>query len=311
MVVSAPNLTYLLGNADGTGWRQLDIMPTIINQDPRDRPFFELSGMGKAEAVLHQWQTRGLRARAISAIIEGADFTYTNVTGPDRQTNTCMIMTEGVEVSGTSQEEQHYGISNLFRDQIQYKSKLHGLDQEFTFINSTLTTGNTASARRMKGLREFCTTTQATVNVLTQNGATLTESTYILAIETGWNQGAPPNTALMGSKQQKQVDNFSSIGATRWMDVTTREVVHSVLVYHSTFGTVENHISRDLSNTSTTGEIIFFDKTLISKAYFRPTRLIPVAKTSDAERMSIITEATLQVDNPESLVYVYQLAAPA
>lgn len=310
MTVSALNTSYVIGSTAGSGWRGLDILDKIIAQDPTDRPLFELTGMGQATMVLHQWQTRILRARAISAVIEGANFTQTAVVGPDRQTNTCMILTEGVEVSNTSLQEHYWGASDIWRDQINYKSGLHGLDIEYTLINSTLTTGNTASARRMRGLREWCTSTQASVNVLTQNGATLTEAVFVQGIETGWSQGAKYDTALMGSKQQKIVDTFNGQGQTKWMDATTREIVNQIMVYHSTFGSVACHISRDLSNASTTGEIVFMKKDLVNKAWFRTTQLYPVAQTSDGKQASMVSELCLEVLNPEGLGYIYQLASP-
>ena len=165
VAVSPLNTSYVIGPTSGAGWRGLDIIDKIIAQDPTDRPFFELTGMSSATMVLHQWQTRLLRARAISTVIEGANFTYTAVVGPTRQTNTNMILTEGVEVSNTALQEHYWGTSDIWRDQLNYKSRLHGLDIEYTLINSTLTTGNTNAARRMSGLREWCTTSQASVNV--------------------------------------------------------------------------------------------------------------------------------------------------
>lgn len=311
MPANAGNTTYFLGLADGTGWRELDILPMIVDQDPRDRPFFELSGTSEAKSVLHQWQVRGVPTRATNAIIEGADFTFTDVAGPVRLTNTCQILTQGVEITGSSRAEGHYGVADIFRDQVNYKAELHGLDMEFNLIRATLTTGGTAAARKMRGLIALCTTASyGAANVLTQNGATLTEAIYIQGIEQGWNQGAKVNTVLAPSKQIKIIDTFNGQGQTKWTEAKTREIVNQVLIYHSSFGTVENHLCRDLSNASTTGEIVMFDKSSVYKAWLRTTKLIPVAKTADADRLAMVSELTLEVRNPESLVYLYQLASP-
>jgi hypothetical protein len=139
----------------------------------------------------------------------------------------------------------------------------------------------------------------------------LTETIYVQGIEQGWSQGAQVNTVLAPSKQIKRINTFNGDGQTKWTEARTREIVNEVLIYHSSFGTVENHLCRDLSNTSTTGEIVMFDKSMLKKAYLRTTKLIPVAKTADADRLAMVCEVTLECENPESLVYLYQLASPS
>ena len=293
MAAAAPNLSYLLGQGS-TGWRELDITPMIRLTSPIDRPFYEMTGDAKATSWKHEWQVRGLRARAVNAIAEGANFTYRNVRAPTRPSNTCQILEDGTEVSGTSQAEAHYGAADLMKDQIMLNGKQHLNDCEYSLLRGVETTGNTASARIMGGLMSIITT-----NKTAMNGLTLTELMYVRnllqAVASG--TGDRPNTVLMCYELANIVNAFSAFGATRWVDASSNEIRLEVLKYHSSFGSVSNYLCRDLSNGASNGEICSFDRSQMKKAYLRPTTWKPVAPQADAETGVMITELTLEYGN--------------
>lgn len=293
MAAAAPNLSYVLGQGS-TGWRELDISSMIKNQSPDDRPFFELCGDATATSWKHEWQTRTLRARAVNALAEGANFTYRNVRAPSRPSNTCQILEDGIEVSGTSQAEGHYGAPNLMSDQVKLNAKQHGLDIEYSLIRGLETTGNTAHARIMGGLMSIITT-----NKTAMLGITMTEQHYVRnLLQTIWSAtNDRPNTVLCNAELMNAINAFNAFGATRWLDTMTREIVVEVLRYQSSFGSVSNYLCRDLSNGSSNGEICAFDRTQMKKAWLRSTKLKPVAPQADSEQAVMISELTLEYGN--------------
>src|SRR5262245_16452665 len=138
MAVLGANITTALSTT-GVGWRKLDILDSIILQDPRRTPLFELSGMTTSKSREHSWQTRGLRTRGAHAQVEGSDFTYRTVAAPTRVTNFTQIFMEGVEVSGSLAQEAMYGASDVMRDQLALRSIEHRNDIEWNLLRQTST----------------------------------------------------------------------------------------------------------------------------------------------------------------------------
>jgi hypothetical protein len=285
----------------GTGWRKLDIMERIIDQDPRATPFFEISGMSEARTTKHEWQVRGVPDRVTNETLEGAALAGQEVDIPSRVFNTCQILTTGVEVTRTSQRESHYGVGSIWQDQIDHFSYVHRGDTEFDLINNVEAVESTTTAvRAMDGLVAALST-----NATDQGGIAFSETMFIDAIKTSWdNQDAPVLDCLTNASLKRGIDTFASVGAVRNMEVRTRDVVHLVTKYFSSFGEVDIHLTRDLNDNGSqlTGvdadnDIVFFDRRQMSKAYLDRTHLQPVAKTADADTLVIISELTLNYGN--------------
>jgi len=293
--------TYTIG-APGTTWRKLDIMERIIDQDPRATPFFEMTGMSEAKTTKHEWQVRGVPARATNAQLEGFSFAGQEIDVPTRVSNTTQILATPVEITRTTQKEMHYGVNDIWQDQIDHFSYVHRGDTEFELLRSTEAAGNISVVRAMDGLLASITTNATNVAVATL----FSETMFIDAIETSWsNVDAPVLDCLVNTNIKRGIDQFASLGATRNMEVRTRDVVHLVTKYFSSFGEVDIHMSRDLLNVngiSATNEMVFFDRRQMSKAYLDRTHLQPVAKTNDSDTLVIISELTLSYGNEESAV---------
>lgn len=299
-----------LGPADGSAWRRLDLMERIIDQDPRATPAFEITGMSEAKAALHQWQVRGVPDRATVAAsdglrTEGAALVGQEVDVPTRKTNYTEIFHTGVEVTRRSQAEQHYGTNDIWQDQIDHFTYVHRTAIEYQLINGTVTVGSTAIASGMQGM------IAAAANATDHGVADFTETLFIDALEELWNKtDAPMVDFFSNSKIKRGVDQFASVGAIRNMEVRTRDVVHVVSKYFSSFGEVDMHLCRDMTNVvgaSATAEFLLFDRRDLSKAYLDRTHLQPVAKTKDSDTLVIISELTLNYGNDEKMLHAINL----
>jgi len=295
--------TYNVGASDGTGWRKLDLMDRIIDQDPRATPFFEITGMCEARNTLHQWQVRGVPARAANVNLEGFAFAGQEVDIPSRVTNTCQILDTPVEVTRTSQREMHYGTSDIWQDQINHFTYVHRGDTEFALLKNNVSGGATDEERSMNGLINTISTNASDQAILA-----FSETMFINAVELSWNnQDAPMLDMFCNSNIKKGVDAFSSLSAVRNMEVRTRDVVHNVSKYFSSFGEVDIHLSRDMNNVNTTAspenDFALFDRRQMKKAYLDRTHLQPSAKVKDADTLIIISELTLEYGNEKGAVY--------
>jgi hypothetical protein len=292
------NIATTIGTPGAT-WRQLDIMPMIINQSPVDTPIFEMIGTAKVKSREHYWQTRTLRARALRPQVEGSDFTYGVVATPSRVVNFTEIHLDGIEVSGSLQQEMMYGAPNVMKDQIQKVSVEHRNDWERSLIRSSSTLGDTDTAQSMDGL------IAAAGNSTNSVGDTFTETKTIGMLQTLWENGSKPDTLVCGPAVKNAINAFAA-DSTRWLDKTTRELVYSTLVIHSDYGTVEVHLSRDLTssvNGTNGAELLIFDRTQLKKGWFRTVRLQTAAITGDYERVEMIGEMTFVYDNDLAIYY--------
>ena len=140
MAALGGNIATAIGTPGAT-WRELDIMPMIINQSPTDTPFFEMIGSTTVKSREHYWQTRTLKSRGPVQQVEGSDFTYSTVSAPSRVVNFTEIHLTGVEVSGSLRQEMMYGAKDPMKDQIQLRAVEHRNDWEWSLIRQAKTIG--------------------------------------------------------------------------------------------------------------------------------------------------------------------------
>lgn len=297
MAIGTGNTTFAIDQTTA-GWRKptlgIDLFAKIITISPTDYPFFTMSGNVKTNNHLTQWQTRSLPARASggNSAIEGAEWTYASVQQPSRVTNFTQIMTIGVEISGRAQAESHFGIRGLMQDQIGYRMESLKGYTENRLIQSTLVTGDTTAATQMTGLLAAIST-----NASTHGNDTLEENDYIDLFKDIWKAGAHARDVLVNAGLQTTIDGFNANGGTKWIATTEKEVVNLVQVYQTAFGTVRNHLSRDLEDGDGTAEIVALDFANFHKAWLRPTQMKRPDTTGDYTRANIIHELTLKFDN--------------
>lgn len=298
-------------NAGGTayqGWRKLDIQDMILDQDPRSTPFYEMSGITTATQTRHNWLAQGVKARAVKAMIEGATFEGQQIALPTAYGNTCQIQYTPVEVTRTMRKAAVYGAKDPWQHQMQLRTYEHRGDSEYSFLKASESAGATSAARQMNGIINAIIDYAPAANFTGLNGGTFGETELLdIAEVLHSNSDAPMVTLFCGTKIKRKIDQFSGNGAIRNFDIAVREVVLNISRYFSSFAVIEMHISRDLLNTSTAGEVLVTDMSQVKKAYYDRTHIQPVAKTADADTAIILDEVTLEFGNPNVHYFMYQL----
>lgn len=300
--VLSTNMTYGLDQTT-PGWRKssLDMMSKIINISPTDYVFFSHTGNTSTNNVTTTWQLRRLPARGFDGFtrIEGLDFVATTnfegVTQPTRVTNTAHILWIGVEVTGSADAESHYGIANLFRDQVGFNSEIWKGAAENALIRSSESTGTSTGERYMDGLLASITT-----NASDNSAATLSETKYIDLLRLVWDKGPKARDVMVNASLQMVIDRFNANGGTKQVMVTDEGITNMITFYRSAFGVVRNHLTRDLEDGDGTAEIVAIDFRNYHKAWLRRVSLIPLPKTSDGTRGIILGELTLKYDDEQA-----------
>jgi len=274
-------LTYdAVGNLD-------DIGDVIFNITPQETPMLSRFGKTKATATTHEWMQDSLTTSADNALIEGADYTYAKPSARTRLSNWTQIFATSVEVSDTQRVVDKAGLEDEFYYQMSKRMKEHARDIEYALVNGTGNSGASGTARRLKGVLSFITSTNITG---TGTGSeALSEDMFNDMLEQVWEDGGIPDTIFTNGGHKRDIAAFTG-GATKNVNSSEKEISVGVDVYDSDFGKLKIILDRFMP----AGTIIALQSDLWKVAVLRPTKKVDTAKIGSATRGVIETELTLE-----------------
>lgn len=298
--------TYHAGGTAYDGWRKIDILDMIIDQDPKATPLWEMTGITTATQTRHNWLAQGVKSRTISKMVEGAAFSGQAMAFPTPYGNTCQIQYTPVEMSRTMRKAAVYGAADPWDHEMKIRTREHRANHEYALWKGNEATGATNAAREMNGVINAILDYAPATNTTDMGGSTFHEDALLDILDVLYQTTDAPMVKLFtNTKVKRAIDKFSASGAVRNMDITVREVVLDVSRYFTSTGIVEMHLSRDLNNNNqTTGEVVVLDIDQIKKAYYDRTHIQPVAKTFDGDLIVMVDESTLEFGNPEAHYYM-------
>ena len=252
-------------------------------------------GTTKATQTLHEWMEEYLsRPTSVSAAIEGAAETYSDLTQPNRRNNVTQIIDVSYRVSGTEKAVSVAGMGDPFEYQAgkalrDWKNKL-----EYALINGTAASGSSGVARQMTGVQAAITTHYTARN----SGTSLSETEFNAMVSDVWTDvGASDvfDLVLVPFGLRQKISTFTA-GSTRYVDARDKKLTRPVMVYESDGGVHRVLAHKDvLSAAATPGPMVIAikeDKWRI--AYLRPPVREILAKDGDRENGHIVGEATLE-----------------
>ncbi len=278
-----------------------DLTDVITMISPVETPFFSRFGKTKASAVLHEWQTDSLANAADNANIEAADYSFTRPASRSRLTNSVQYFMTPVEVSDLQRLVDTAGLEDEFAYQLAKKMKEHARDIEYALVTGTGNTGASGTARRLKGVLAWLTTT---VTTGTGTGAeSLTEDMFNDTLENIWDEGGMPDFAYANGTQKRAISAFTG-GTTKNVDADTKVVYAGVDVYDSDFGRIKIVPHRHM----TSSVVAILQNDLWKVATVAGTRKQDVAKIGSATRAVIETYLTLESRNEAGSGQITQLS---
>ena len=286
MAYQSAKLTY---HEAGKGNRET-LMDVLVNISPTETPMFSTFGKVKAEGTTHQTLTDTLANAAVNAHIEGGDYSFTTPAARSRVSNYTQIFVTGVEVSDTQRVVSKAAVEDEFIYQMTKKMKEHARDIEKALVEGTGNAGTSATARELKGVLAWITTTNITG---TGTGLEpLTESMFNDCLQAIWDQGGSPDTAWVNGSQKRKISAFTD-SATKFVDADAKKLTATVGVYDSDFGRIKIVLDRFMPPS-----VVAITQTDLWKvAVLRPTRKVDVAKIASSTRAVIETELTLEARN--------------
>ena len=286
--MAAPTNTYQTYQSVGN---REDLIDVIENISPVDTYVTSNTGSGRAMGTYHEWQTDALKAAGANKAVEGTDAVAVAITPTLRPGNYTQILTKSFQISDTQEAIDTAGRSSEIGYQTAKHLKELAKDIEYALlINASSAAGASGTARQLKGIIGWITTTNTT-GAGTADEA-LTETMLNDNLEDVWAQGGFPSTLLVGSFQKRKISNFST--NTRNVSASAKELTRAVDVYESDFGTVVIKLHHQLNTTAPGTLVTLGEMRLWKKAWLRPVKRKELAITGDSRKFLITAELTLE-----------------
>jgi hypothetical protein len=288
-----------------------DLIDVIYNIRPYDTPFMTAIGKGVAKAITHQWQTDALRAPALNTKIEGDDAVMNAATFTTLSDNICQIVTETLQVTGTTEAVDKAGRKSELAYQLAKKGKEIKTDMEYMLVGTPLAkiarsssvagqAGNIFSYYKTNGSLGATGVAPTGNGVNTGTAGTqrvLTEQMILDASELIWQKGGQANTIHTSSSLKKHISkNFKGRATQIELDASNSTIAQAVDVYECDFGKYQIVANRFFKADA----LFMFDPKMHSLCYLRSFVQFPLAKTGDSEKREMLAEYTFRVNNEES-----------
>jgi hypothetical protein len=288
-----------------------DLIDVIYNIRPYDTPFMTAIGKGTAKAITHQWQTDALRAPALNTKIEGDDAVMNAATFTTMADNICQIVTETLQVTGTTEAVDKAGRKSELAYQLAKKAKEIKTDMEYMLVGTPLAkiarsssvagqAGNIYSYYKTNGSLGATGVAPTGNGVNTGTAGTqrvLTEQMILDASELIWQKGGQANTIHTSSSLKKHISkNFKGRATQIQLDASDSTIAQAVDVYECDFGKYQIVANRFFKADA----LFMFDPKMHSLCYLRSFQQFPLAKTGDSEKREMLAEYTFRVNNEES-----------
>lgn len=285
----------------------LDVMNML---DPTDTQLLSGIMQGPANNTLHEWTIDTLETVGDNAQAEGGDAPADASNDPTRPQNVTQIFAKTAKVTGSENADnlKRVGGKRMARE-LNKKMKALKNDIEFALVRGSIASGvasnSTASARRLRGVKNWITT-----NTSNYSGTSLTETILNDIFQAQWNQGAQADSVYTSMNGKRRISAFTA-GATKQVDIKDRRLINAVDVYQADAAkTVKlfphRHVtvSGDYVTTATPGfDLLSLQEDTWGTAWYRRPFTKDLAETGDYTAKEIITEMTLEARNEKANAY--------
>lgn len=269
--------------------RREDLLDVITNLDYKENQLVSGLGTSTAKDILHQWLTDTLKTPGSNFYVESVDASYPATTNPQRLTNYCQIVRNGIQVSDTERAATNAAFNDRYAYEVQKKLKEYKQDLEFALMRGSLVCGTGSAARQLKGIKNWVTI------VCSSSGVSLTESALNDFLQVVWNQGTEVNALYAGMYLKRKISGFTS-GSTKYTDVTDRRLINAVDVYQADAARMVKLFAHRYVTVSgdTNYDLVGINEDFFRIAYYRKPIVRELAKTGDATNGEVVGEQTLE-----------------
>ncbi len=273
--------------------RREDLLDIIGDVSPDETPLLTLLATSTARGTLHEWLKYAIsRPTTISADVEGADTTFSDLVQPSRANNVTQIIKQPISVSRTERRVNVAAMGDPYAFQKSDGLRQLKMKMEYAILNAAKASGASGVARQMNGIDAFITT-----NVTARNsGTSFSEQELNDMVADVWTTVNPDkmfDMVLCTFRVKQAIAGFAG-NSTRFIDATERRLVKEVLVYDSAGGSHRIFAHKDVRNSAGTVTVYGIREDLFKVAYLDKPMFEELAKTGDSDKGHWVTELTIE-----------------
>lgn len=282
-----------------------DMIDVVTMISPVDTYVLSSTASVQAENTYHEWTKDALAAAAANAVIEGDDASAAAVTPKTRVGNYTQIVRKSWVLSDTQVAVNTTGGDEETRQKMKNSKEL-AKDIEYALvINASAVSGASGTARQLKGILGWITTTNIT-GTATSNES-LTTTMFLDALQGAWGQGGEPSVALCGTTQKRAITSLYASTNQLNIQAEAGKAVSRISIIDTDFGPVEVRLHRQM-NTTASDKMVILDMKLWRKAWLRPIKAEELARTGSARKYMMEAELTLEALAEEGNAKITQLS---
>lgn len=281
-----------------------DLLDIITNIDPTETQLLSGLGTSIAKDTMHIWLTDTLKGVATNAFTEGVDATYPDRTDPTRLYNHCQIVRVGYDVTDTERAVNNAGFADRYSYEMTKALKEWKNDAEYALMRGSLATGTGSAARALKGIKNFLTAGNYTID----SGTSLNETLLNDRFEDVWTDGTQVNALYIPMYMKRKISAFTA-GATKNFEQTDRRLVQVIDIYQADAASnVKLFAHRYVRVSSDTNyDVIGIDEDKFRVAYLRKPFTRELAKTGDSTKGEVVGELTLECLHTDAGFYAAKM----
>lgn len=273
--------------------RREDLLDVLGDVSPDETPLMTLLGTSTAAGTLHEWLKYNIsRPTSVSADIEGADTSFSDLTAPSRTNNVTHIIKQPIQVSRTERRVNVAAVGDPYAFQKADNLRQLKMKMEYAILNSTRASGASGVARQMNGIDAFITS----VATARSSGTSFSEAELNDMAVDAYNTVRADKIfdMLLCTVKIKQAIAGFSANSTRYVDAYDRRLTKDILVYDSAVGSHRIMHHRDVRNNAGSTTVYGIREDMYKVAYLDKPMFEELAKTGDADKGHWVTEFTLE-----------------
>jgi hypothetical protein len=190
----------------------------------------DLKTVGGVDNIFHFWDEDKDDSTADKTALEGAAYSGAAGTDPTQAMNVCQFMKEDITVSESHEATtpSTAGLKSPFEQRMMKAMRNVKGSFEDALLNSTIASGNSTVARRMKGMKAWISTNLSAATNLTLTSAVVDD--FLDKVWTSSNQDVD-TFYTTASLKRKFTDSDRFAGTTRNIDADQEKIVNTVSVY--------------------------------------------------------------------------------
>ena len=275
--------------------RREDLLDIIADVSPDDNPLSTMLGTTKATQTNHEWLEDYLsRPTAVSAAVEGAAATYSDLTAPSRRNNIIQKIDVTFRVSGTERAVSVAGTADPYDYQASKALRDWKNNLEYSLLRGAVASGASGVARQMAGVQAIVTSHYTARNSGTSLSETeLNAMVYDVATDVGTQDVF--DMVLTTLQLRQKISTFTA-GNTKYVDASEKKLTRKVMVYESDFNVMRIFGHKDVTSAAATPgpQVLGLKEDAWKIAYLRKPQRIDLAKDGDRDNGMITGEATLE-----------------